>query len=84
MAQYLSYEGLQKYDTKIKEWTQTNISNGIAQLINSAPEEFDTLKEVSDWIQEQKALNSEVSTKLESVPDVEAISSDDIDTLFNN
>ena len=98
MTQYLSYEGLQKYDEKLKNWVRnqdsvlqqlignesvsTQITNAIAALINSAPTEFDTLKEVSDWIQSQKELNSEMSLKLNKVIDIEPVSSVDIDILF--
>lgn len=99
MTQYLSYEGLQKYDEKLKNWVRdqdsvlrqlignesvsTQITNAITALINSAPTEFDTLKEVSDWIQEQKILNTQISDKLDKIDDIEIISSDDIDSLFN-
>ena len=104
-TQYLSYEGLQKYDAKIKEWVQNKdaiiesnlqalqllvgnksvalaISEAIAALINSAPQEFDTLKEVSDWIQGQKELNNEVSSKLNKISNIEPVSDVDIDSLF--
>ena len=57
------------------ESVSTQITNAIAALINSAPIEFDTLKEVSDWIQEQKILNTQISDKLDKI--------DDIDSLFN-
>ena len=86
MAQYLSLEGLQKYDTKIKAWAKQQdaeaINQAISALINSAPEEFDTLKEVSDWIQGQKEINTKISKRLEEFDNIERISDVEIDTLF--
>ena len=53
-------------------------ANAVAQIVASAPEDFDTLKEVADYIASDKTKASEIETKLDSHDSaIEAINAKD-------
>ena len=47
-----------------KEELETAAANAVAQVVANAPEDFDTLKEVADYIASDKTKASEIETKL--------------------
>jgi hypothetical protein len=54
---YLDFDGLKKYDELIKNYIIYNdnsiaesAASAIASIVDDAPESFDTLKKVADWI----------------------------------
>lgn len=49
-SKFLSYTGLGHYDEKIKEFAQGLVDKVKADIIDGAPEAYNTLKEVSDYI----------------------------------
>ena len=54
-----------KSDVYTKTETDSKITSKVAEIVSGAPEEFDTLKEMSDWIADHKnsaaAMNSAIS-----------------------
>lgn len=52
-------------DGSVKE----TVADAIAQVINGAPEDFDTLKEVSDWIKNDKTGAAKMASDIEANAD---------------
>lgn len=50
-------------DGSVKE----TVADAIAQVINGAPEDFDTLKEVSDWIKNDKTGAAKMASDIEAL-----------------
>lgn len=48
------------------------VSDAVAQIVNGAPEAYDTLKEISDWISSHASdaagMNSQITTNKEDIP----------------
>ena len=61
---FLGLEGLKHFWTKSKSWIVNEITTKIAEIVAEAPEDLDTLKEISDWISTHKdsasAMNSNI------------------------
>jgi len=61
-------EDLEDYSTK--EETETLVSEKVAEIVADAPEDFDTLKEMSDWLTSHEesaaAMNSAINNKLDN------------------
>ena len=58
-------------DSYTKSETDSAISSGIAKIVANAPTDFDTLKEMSDWISTHEdsaaAMNTAIQSKVSSV-----------------
>ena len=52
-----------KLDTSISEVNE-NINTAIARVLNDAPEDFDTLKEISDWIGDHAESAAEMNSQI--------------------
>lgn len=65
-------DGLQKVAqgvyTKAKTYTDTKVSEEITKIINGAPETFDTLKEIADWIENDKGA-TDLLERVDSLED---------------
>ena len=65
--EFLDYEGLKTYDDKIKEFAQGVADKVKSDLIDGAPDTYDTLKEISEYIKthqdEYSALQALVGDK---------------------
>ena len=61
---FLGLDGLKRFWTKAKLWIINEITTKIAEIVAEAPEDLDTLKEISDWISTHKdsasAMNSNI------------------------
>ena len=61
---FLGLDGLKRFWEKAKLWIINEITTKIAEIVAEAPESFDTLKEISDWISTHKdsasAMNSNI------------------------
>ena len=53
-----------KADVYTKAETDTAVSNKVAEIIANAPEDFDTLKEMSDWIDSHEESASAMNTAI--------------------
>lgn len=51
---YVSPENLEAVETELKSWIIDKVKTAIDQLINGAPEAYDTLKEISEYISSHK------------------------------
>lgn len=63
-------ETINKSIITLKEEISKEITNKVTELIADAPEDFDTLKEISDWISTHEesaaAMNSKIETNKEN------------------
>lgn len=77
VTDYILNKFWQKADTKISETINNNINtlkeelkkivaDEVAKLVNNAPEDFDTLKEISDWISTHEESAAAMNTKIEA------------------
>ena len=61
---FLGLDGLKRFWEKAKTWIINEITTKIAGIVAEAPEDLDTLKEISDWISTHKdsasAMNSNI------------------------
>ena len=61
---FLGLDGLKRFWEKAKLWIINEITTKIAEIVAEAPEDLDTLKEISDWISTHKdsasAMNSNI------------------------
>lgn len=61
---FLGLEGLKHFWTKAKTWIVNEITTKIAEIVAEAPEDLNTLKEISDWISTHEdsasAMNSNI------------------------
>ena len=66
-----SHADLSDYYSKSE--TNQKITEKIAEIIANAPEDFDTLKEISDWIENHEdsaaAMNSAISANTSAISD---------------
>ena len=53
----------EKLDTSISE-VNSNINSAVARIVNDAPEAYDTLKEVSDWIGSHVESAAEMNSRI--------------------
>ena len=73
-------------DVYTKSETDTKITEKVAEIVAGAPAEFDTLKEMSDWIANHEgsaaAMNSVITTNAENIARLqsEIIRADDADS----
>lgn len=70
-------------DTTIDGSVKKTVTNEINKVIDNAPETFDTLKEVADWIEENTATITNIINIIDSIEKPEAISKPEIDRIFN-
>ena len=67
---FLGLDGLKHFWTKAKAWIidqiTTEVTAKIAEIVANAPEDLDTLKEISDWIKthanDASAMNTQINT----------------------
>ena len=63
---FLGLEGLKHFWEKAKLWIINEITTKIAEIVANAPEDLDTLKEISDWIKthanDASAMNTQINT----------------------
>ena len=63
---FLGLDGLKRFWEKAKLWIINEITTKIAEIVAEAPESFDTLKEISDWIKthanDASAMNTQINT----------------------
>ena len=63
---FLGLDGLNHFWTKAKLWIINEITTKIAEIVAEAPEDLDTLKEISDWIKthanDASAMNTQINT----------------------
>ena len=61
---FLGLDGLKRFWEKAKTWIVNEITTKIAEIVAEAPEDLDTLKEISDWISTHEdsasAMNSNI------------------------
>ena len=61
---FLGLDGLKRFWEKAKTWIVNEITTKIAEIVAEAPEDLDTLKEISDWISTHEdsasAMNSDI------------------------
>lgn len=74
---YLDWEGLSLYDSLIKQKLNKQVSDAIAAIVAEAPEAYDTLKEISDWISshvdDAAAMNSQINTNKTDIADLKIL-----------
>lgn len=74
---YLDWEGLSLYDSLIKQKLNKQVSDAIAAIVAEAPEAYDTLKEISDWISshvdDAAAMNSQINTNKTDIADLKTL-----------
>lgn len=62
------------------------VADAVAALVNEAPEAYDTLKEISDWIsshaESASAMNSQINANKEAIAAFTEITEAEIDALF--
>lgn len=68
-------------DTTVDGSVIQTISTEINKVIDSAPETFDTLKEVADWIEENSIIINNIQTIVDQFH-IDSITNSDIDDLF--
>ena len=65
-----------KSDTYTKTETDTKITEKVAEIVADAPEDFDTLKEMSDWISKHEtsaaSMNSAIQTNASNISSLQA------------
>ena len=65
---FLGLDGLKHFWTKAKTWIAgqitAEVTAKIAELVANAPEDLDTLKEISDWITEHANSAAEMNTQI--------------------
>ena len=65
----------EKSDVYTKTETDSQITAKIAEVVANAPEDFDTLKEMSDWIagheNDAAAMNSAIQTNAGNISDLQ-------------
>ena len=75
-----------EYKAKI-DGTDKQITDKIAKIIANAPEDFDTLKEISDWIESHEdsasAMNTAINNKVDKVSG-KGLSTNDFTTTLKN
>lgn len=63
-------------DVYTKSETDTKITEKVAEIVAGAPADFDTLKELSDWIKSHEgsaaAMNSAINTNAENIANIQA------------
>ena len=70
-----------KADVYTKAETDTAVSNKVAEIIANAPEDFDTLKEMSDWIDSHEESASAMNTAIkQNTSDIANLKSTDEST----
>lgn len=61
---FVGLEGLKHFWSKAKSWIANEITTKIAEIVAEAPEDLNTLKEISDWISTHEdsasAMNSNI------------------------
>ena len=73
---FLGIYGLKRFWEKAKLWIINEITTKIAEIVAEAPESFDTLKEISDWITEHVGSAAEMNTKIiQNQNDIKALQS---------
>lgn len=65
---FVGLDGLKHFWTKAKTWIMgqitAEVTAKIAELVANAPEDLDTLKEISDWITEHANSAAEMNTQI--------------------
>lgn len=65
---FVGLDGLKRFWTKAKTWIAgqitAEVTAKIAELVANAPEDLDTLKEISDWITEHANSAAEMNTQI--------------------
>lgn len=65
---FVGLDGLKHFWTKAKTWIAgqitAEVTAKIAELVANAPEDLDTLKEISDWITEHANSAAEMNTQI--------------------
>ena len=72
---FLGLDGLKHFWSKAKTWIidriTTEVTAKIAEIVANAPEDLDTLKEISDWISshanDAAAMNAEIKANTEAI-----------------
>ena len=59
------------------------VGDAIDEVIDSAPETFDTFKEVADWIEANTTTINNIEVIVNQLNKMKAISESEIDQLFN-
>ena len=61
---FLGLDGLKRFWEKAKIWIINEITTKIAEIVAEAPEDLNTLKEISDWISTHKDSASAMNTNI--------------------
>ena len=65
---FVGRDGLKRFWTKAKTWITgqitAEVTAKIAEIVANAPEDLDTLKEISDWITEHANSATEMNTQI--------------------
>ena len=72
---FLGLDGLKHFWTKAKSWIAgqitAEVTAKIAEIVANAPEDLDTLKEISDWIKthanDASAMNTAILANTEAI-----------------
>ena len=72
---FVGLDGLSHFWSKAKTWIidriTTEVTSKIAEIVANAPEDLDTLKEISDWISshanDAAAMNAEIKANTEAI-----------------
>ena len=74
-------------DVYTKSETDTKITEKVAEIVAGAPADFDTLKEMSDWIANHEgsaaAMNSAITTNAENIANIQS-EIGDIETVLSS
>lgn len=76
----LSFDGVYNQSTN-KVATQQTVANEIAKIIANAPEDFDTLKEISDWLANHGKTVAEINSSISANASKLALSEKEIETI---
>ena len=76
---FLGLDGLKHFWSKAKTWIleqiTTEVTSKIAEVVANAPEDFNTLKEIADWIRthadDASAMNSQIIQNQNDIKDHE-------------
>ena len=58
------------------------VEEALDKIIDGAPDAFDTLKEVADWIEDNRDEINQIQVIINQLNNIKAISNDEIDRLF--
>ena len=71
---FLGLDGLKRFWEKAKTWIVNEITTKIAEIVAEAPEDLNTLKEISDWISTHEgsasAMNSRIVANIKAIEEI--------------